>query len=80
MDVMRGIFAIVEQNGEARLVLQGFEPENRKIVYVVQDGLDSQVFIAEKIQDTLGMARPQEVKLEKWFKLLKWTEIKGMEK
>jgi hypothetical protein len=68
MDVMRGIFAIVKQAGETRLVLQGFDPTNRKVVYVIVNGLDSEVLIADKVQDSPGMARPQEVKLESWYR------------
>lgn len=70
VNVMRGIFAIVEQDGEARLVLQGFDPKNRKIVYEIALGtsIESHYLFGIKRQDSLGMARPQEVKLEKWFK------------
>lgn len=65
---MRGIFAIVTQGDETRMVLQGFDPENRKIVYVVLLGVNGETLVGEKVQDSYGMSRPQDVKLESWYR------------
>ena len=67
-DVLRGIFAIVEQGDGVRLVLQGFDPENRKLVYEINTDAPGNILLAEMTQNSPGMARPQEVKLESWYR------------
>lgn len=76
-DLLRGIFCIVEHDvegkTETRLVLQGFDPENRKLVYTVDwfpGTPDAErlgpMFVATKVQDAPDLARPQDTKLERW--------------
>ncbi len=63
-DILRGTFAIVETTGvdgqvETRLVLQGFEPENRKLVYEFALGtsIESHYLFSIKRQDSPGLAK-----------------------
>ena len=62
-DILRGTFAIVEVTDvegrtETSLVLQGFEPENRKLVYSLwQFGLEHGRLLGDKRQDSSGLAK-----------------------
>lgn len=64
-ELLRGSFVIHKTviNGvsETRLVLLGFTPENRKLVYVIDwyPGEDpfGRAFVGSKVQDSPGMAR-----------------------